>query len=262
MFKKILLISVMALSLFGGEIHWLNDTQKASDEAQKALKPIFFVIKDKNGSFIQAIEKDKAIVQKINKFFIPVAVDPKKGIIPRSLYKPSVPSLWFLLPNTMPMYRQEYFNGHASVEMLPKVIDIVIGDFAQMLQEAKYATMPYKLNVDFPYYTSLDEAKQHAKKEKKPIFMLVGSMQCKYCRALKKGTLADKEILSMLKNNYIVMVLDAKNGVPQQYHTPGIPAMWILDAKGASLTDQPLVGNLPKQMVLQTLKEVEHKKGK
>jgi uncharacterized protein YyaL (SSP411 family) len=260
MVKKLFLISIMTLTLFAGEIKWYRDTNKASQEAYKVLKPIFFVIQDEKGDFLKSIEKDKMIVNKINKYFIPLAVEANAtGMIPHSLYKPAVPSLWFLFPDMTPMYRQEYFNGHTSVDMLPKVIDSVIDKFSQMLQNAKYAAMPYELHVDFPYYTSLQEAKKQAKKEKKPIFMLIGSMECKYCRALKKGALANKEILRILKNDYIVMVLDAKNGVPHQYKTPGIPAMWILDGQGNSLTKQPLVGNQRIQSLLQTLKEVKQK---
>ena len=100
---------------------------------------------------------------------------------------------------------------------------------------------PYGLNVDFKYYTNLEEAMKKSSQVDKPIFTFVGRENCKYCKILKKNALSDKRVLSSLEKDFVVLVLDANKRVPNKYYTPGVPAMWFLSSDGEPMF-QAIVG--------------------
>ena len=100
---------------------------------------------------------------------------------------------------------------------------------------------PYGLNVDFKYYTNLEEAISKSAQVHKPIFTFVGRTNCKYCKILKKNALSDKRVLARLEKDFVVLVLDANKRVPNKYYTPGVPAIWFLSSDGEPLF-QAIVG--------------------
>jgi uncharacterized protein YlzI (FlbEa/FlbD family) len=247
MFKSVILIALLvATSLNAETIHWMKTFPEAVVEAEKSKKSIFFVVSNHSDDIVKKIEKDKVAVENINKNFIAiVSYSDKSDFIPKNIIKPTTPSLWFLAPDGSLLYQQRSYDGHILLEGLDRALVIVDEDMKEMIENMRLAKLPYKLNVDFKYYTNLSEAQKVSQKLKKPIFMLVGRNSCKYCVKLKKEVLIDKGILKDLEKNFVVVVHDANLPVAYRYNTPGIPAIWFLKADGEPLS-RPLVGFVPK----------------
>lgn len=102
MLKKIILLFVfLAHSAFGSDILWEKNYENALVKAKKENKPIFFYIskttcppciKLKKTTF-----KNKDVIAKLNSEFVSVVAHTDKNeYIPRHLYVPYTPSLWFL----------------------------------------------------------------------------------------------------------------------------------------------------------------------
>ena len=133
MFKKVIITFVLAITpLFAAEIAWEKDYEIAVAKAKKEKKPIFFYIskttcppciKLKKTTF-----KNKDVIEKLNKEFIPAVVyTDKGGIPPRHLYVPYTPSLWFLKSDGEPRY--EPLIGAVDAGSFLRALDIVIEDF-------------------------------------------------------------------------------------------------------------------------------------
>ena len=133
MFKKIIL-SLLLISplLFGAEISWEKDYQSGIKRAMAENKPVFFImskttcppcIRLANTTF-----KDEEVVRVLDKHFISIIAYVDKGDhIPRELYAPYTPSLWFLKPNGEPRY--EPLVGGVDAKSFLKALDIVKKDF-------------------------------------------------------------------------------------------------------------------------------------
>lgn len=242
----ITLLFMLSSTLYAQSINWVKTFPEATFQAEKEKKPIFFVFTTHANDMVKKIEKDKNLVLQINKNFIAVAsYKDKSDFVPRTILKPTTPSMWFLAPDGNLLYAQQSYSGHIFFKELPRALGIVDKDFKDMLEKMRLAKLPYKLNVGFKYYTNLSEAQKVAKKVKKPIFMLIGRNSCKYCVKLKKEVLIDKKILKDLEKNFVVVVHDANIPIAYRYNTPGIPAIWFLKADGEPLS-RPLVGFVPK----------------
>ena len=240
------LLFVFASALNAQTINWIKTFPEATSQAEKEKKPIFFVLTTHTNDVVKKIEKDKAAVDLINKNFIPIAsYKDESDFIPRSIVNPTSPSMWFLAPDGNLLYQQNSYTGHVFLNELSRALVVVDKDMREMIEKMRLANLPYKLDVNFKYYTNLEEAQRVSKRVKKPIFMLIGRNSCKYCVKLKKEVLVDSKILSELEKNFVVLVHDANRPVAYKYNTPGIPAIWFLKDDGEPLA-RPLVGYVPK----------------
>jgi thiol:disulfide interchange protein len=105
------------------------------------------------------------------------------------------------------------------------------------------------------YDTKADGAKQisdalaTAKLEHKNVILQFGANWCGWCHKLHKLFQSDKEIAAVLKDNYIVVLIDVDtvDGKPHnadtntKYGNPGrfgLPALVVLDENGKQLTTQ------------------------
>jgi len=99
--------------------------------------------------------------------------------------------------------------------------------------------------------TSLDAAKARAKAEHKVIFMDVWTEWCGWCIKLQKDTFPSPAPQAVLAR---VVPLSVKtqfkngqptpdNGIERQFHIEGFPALFMLDAEGKVLAQNP--GYLP-----------------
>ena len=107
--KKILVLFVLAVSLFSAEIKWEKTICDAVKRAQKEHKPIMFVVSRHSCKYCVMLEnttfKDKKFVDKINKNFIAVIAFSDDGdYIPGNLYSNGTPASWFLYKNGFSMY--------------------------------------------------------------------------------------------------------------------------------------------------------------
>lgn len=141
MFKVILLSLIfVASSLVGAEINWAKDYKSGIERAMAEKKPVFFImskttcppcIRLKNTTF-----KDAEVIKKLQKDFVSIVAYVDKGDhIPRELYSPYTPSLWFLKSDGEPRY--EPLVGGVDAKSFLKALDIVKKDFDKQAKEAK-----------------------------------------------------------------------------------------------------------------------------
>lgn len=254
MFRKIivaLLLCVVTLS--AQKIEWYHSFPKASKASNEELKPIFFVLTTTTNDMTKVIEKDATAVSLISHNFIPfVSYKDKSDFIPQSIYKPEVNSVWFLSAFGNPLYQQQSTKGHVDLSNLSQALVWVDKDIKHRIEKEKLRNTPYEFHANFKFYTDIEEGKKVAAKQKKPLFLLIGRTACQYCRKLKKEVIYDPEVMKTIEKNYVLVVHDARFSVPYRYQTPGIPAIWILDAQGKPLM-RPFVGFVPKDRLLQAI---------
>ncbi len=91
--------------------------------------------------------------------------------------------------------------------------------------------------ADPNYYTALDMAK----KENKPVLLYFYSDSCYYCGVMDKKTLADKEVATMLKKDFVFMRVDADkpDELTRLYRIAGTPSSWFLESSGKRLGEVP-----------------------
>jgi thioredoxin-related protein len=80
------------------------------------------------------------------------------------------------------------------------------------------------------YDISFNEAIKLAKKEKKLIFFMVEEKYCPWCRKMKATTLKDKDVMEILKTDYIsIKMYKDDNNLKRRFKTRFVPTMFILD---------------------------------
>jgi thiol:disulfide interchange protein len=101
------------------------------------------------------------------------------------------------------------------------------------------------------YDESADATKQiadalaKAKQENKRVLLQFGANWCGWCHKLHKLFEADAEIAGVLKESYVVIMVDVNKGhntdIDQRYQNPtrfGLPALVVLDSAGKVLVTQ------------------------
>ena len=111
MFKKIILaMLLLASSLMASEVKWAKDYTSGMKEAKKQNKPVLFVSSRHSCKYCVVLDnttfKDKDVVKALSRDFIAiVAYSDENDYMPKDLYTPGTPALWFLFPNGKPMYQ-------------------------------------------------------------------------------------------------------------------------------------------------------------
>ncbi|MEI6488760.1 MAG: thioredoxin family protein [Bacteroidota bacterium] len=84
--------------------------------------------------------------------------------------------------------------------------------------------------------TSFAEVKALAKKENKPIFIIVCTQWCAACKKMKKTLYKDKAVADFCNSKFINYELDATNGVDKEFENTGeiscFPNLLFMDAEG------------------------------
>ncbi len=111
MLKKIILTMLLvASSLMAAEVKWAKDYTSGMKEAIKQNKPVLFVSSRHSCKYCVVLDnttfKDKDVVKALSRDFIAiVAYSDENDYMPKDLYTPGTPALWFLFPNGEPMYQ-------------------------------------------------------------------------------------------------------------------------------------------------------------
>ncbi|SFV75608.1 hypothetical protein MNB_SM-3-1023 [hydrothermal vent metagenome] len=111
MIKKFTLLFVILFSsLVASELHLAKSYQEGVKEAQRQHKPIFFVQSRHTCKYCVIFEKttlkDKRVIKALNRDFISVIAFSDDGdYIPRDLWQPATPTIWFLDPKGRPMFQ-------------------------------------------------------------------------------------------------------------------------------------------------------------
>lgn len=111
MLKKLIIsFFIFSATLFGSEINWEKDFFTALKSSKEQNKPILFVLSSHSCHFCKVLDKDtfqnQEVIEALNKDFISVIAYTDDGdYVPRYLWRPGTPALWFLLENGEPMFQ-------------------------------------------------------------------------------------------------------------------------------------------------------------
>lgn len=84
------------------------------------------------------------------------------------------------------------------------------------------------------FYRDYASALSVAKKENKPLMLVIVADYCPWCRKMERRTLANKEIKVHLDKEVIVVMQDKKydqGKFPQEFETPRNPTIFFIDPK-------------------------------
>ncbi|MEK6658309.1 MAG: DUF255 domain-containing protein [Campylobacterota bacterium] len=125
-----LMLSIATLT--ASEIKWAKDFDSGVAEAKKVNKPILFVSSRHSCKYCVILDettfKDKRVAEELNKNFISIiSYSDENDYMPKELWRPGTPAIWFLEPNAEPMYQP--LMGAMDAENFLKALVIVKEEF-------------------------------------------------------------------------------------------------------------------------------------
>jgi len=84
------------------------------------------------------------------------------------------------------------------------------------------------------YQTDYQTAIALAKKEQKPLMLVVVASYCPWCRKFERKTLASKKIAPVVTSNYVAVIVDRNidaASFPKKFQTPRIPTVFFIDPR-------------------------------
>jgi len=114
------------------EIHWAKDFQSGIKTATKENKPVLFVFSRHTCKYCKILEQttfsDARVIKALNKDFISIiSYSDENDYLPRELWRPGTPTIWFLMPNAQPMYQP--LMGAVGEEPFLQALGIVKNEF-------------------------------------------------------------------------------------------------------------------------------------
>jgi len=135
----IYLILVFAVNLSASEIKWSKSYQDGLMQATKENKPMLFVSSRHTCKWCIYLEtttfKDKEVIKQLNESFVSVtSYSDDNDYVPRELYRPGTPAIWFLLPSGEPMFQP--LMGALDAPKFLEALKVVKKEF-KTIKEAK-----------------------------------------------------------------------------------------------------------------------------
>lgn len=109
---------------------------------------------------------------------------------------------------------------------------IMSGNTSQQVVSIEEATKGEKLPLGLTGYHSMEEGYAAAKASGKPVFLDISGLACVNCREMEQRVWSDPKVLSMLKNDFVIVVLytDDKTKLPE--------SEWVTTSSGKVLKDR------------------------
>ncbi|MCW8839293.1 MAG: thioredoxin family protein [Thiovulaceae bacterium] len=139
--RKILIILLLSvISLFASGVKWENDYHSAIKEAKKQNKPVLFISSRHTCKYCVVLDettlRDARVVDGLNRDFISViSYSDERDYMPRELWRPGTPAIWFLLPSGEPMF--EPVMGAIDANNFLKALTIVKEEFKKRQKKEK-----------------------------------------------------------------------------------------------------------------------------
>lgn len=111
--------------------------------------------------------------------------------------------------------------------------DFIMGSNAsQQVVSIEEATKGEKLPLGLTGYHSMEEGYAAAKASGKPVFLDISGLACVNCREMEQRVWSDPKVLSILKNDFVIVVLytDDKTKLPENE--------WVTTSSGKVLKDR------------------------
>lgn len=109
---------------------------------------------------------------------------------------------------------------------------IMGGNASQQVVSIEEANKGEKLPLGLTGYHSMEEGYAAAKASGKPVFLDISGLACVNCREMEQRVWSDPKVLSMLKNDFVIVVLytDDKTKLPE--------SEWVTTSSGKVLKDR------------------------
>lgn len=109
---------------------------------------------------------------------------------------------------------------------------IMSGNASQPVISIEEANKGEKLPLGLTGYHSMEEGYAAAKASGKPVFLDISGLACVNCREMEQRVWSDPKVLSMLKNDFVIVVLytDDKTKLPE--------SEWVTTSSGKVLKDR------------------------
>lgn len=109
---------------------------------------------------------------------------------------------------------------------------IMNGNASQQVVSIEEANKGEKLPLGLTGYHSMEEGYAAAKASGKPVFLDISGLACVNCREMEQRVWSDPKVLSMLKNDFVIVVLytDDKTKLPE--------SEWVTTSSGKVLKDR------------------------
>ncbi|HHH72351.1 MAG TPA: thioredoxin family protein [Sulfuricurvum sp.] len=137
------ILLVLAALLHAGGIHWEQDYKHAVAKAKQLHKPIFFVFSRHGCKWCGHLERttfqNKKVISRLNDGFVNViAYTDENDYVPRELWAPGTPALWFLSSDGTAMFQP--IQGAVGAEDFLRAADIVTNEFNKQMIMKKYGS--------------------------------------------------------------------------------------------------------------------------
>ncbi len=98
----------------------------------------------------------------------------------------------------------------------------------------------YKMFAKYMHYeTNYDTALAKAKKEHKPLFMVVVTDGCPFCEKLMDRILTKDYVREYISKKYVTLIMNKeKQKVPKKYIRPFEPVTYIIDPQSEQIIDE------------------------
>ena len=109
------------------------------------------------------------------------------------------------------------------------------------------------------YHSDYAKALTVAKKEKKPLMLVVVTSYCPWCRKFERKSLASKKVAPMVKTMFIPVIVDRNKDAemfPKKFQTPRIPTVFFIDPKDGNKYWET-IGYLNKSEFAEALEDAE-----
>ena len=140
--RKILiyLTLLVASTIMASEVKWAKDYDSGILEAARFSKPVVFISSRHTCKFCVILDnttlKDKRVVKALNRDYVSIiAYSDDNDYMPRELYQPGTPAIWFLLPSGEPMFQP--IMGAVDAENFLKALAVVKEEFDNLSKTGK-----------------------------------------------------------------------------------------------------------------------------
>ena len=133
MFKKIILFTLFTVSsLMASEINWAKDFKLGIERAKKENKPVLFVSSRHTCKYCVILDEttfqDKKVIEALNRDYVSIiSYSDENDYMPKELWRPGTPALWFLYPDSTPMFQP--LMGAVDAQNFLKALAIVKTEF-------------------------------------------------------------------------------------------------------------------------------------
>nr|WP_321266509.1 thioredoxin family protein [uncultured Sulfurimonas sp.] len=131
---------LLATTIMASEVKWEKDYNVGIKEAARFNKPMLFISSRHSCKFCVILDngtlKDKRVVEALNKDFVSViSYSDDNDYMPRSLYQPGTPAIWFLSTSGEPMFQP--IMGAIDANNFLNALDIVKKEFYSSIKDGK-----------------------------------------------------------------------------------------------------------------------------